>query len=377
MKARPKIICVATNDFGELGSVYSFGHGIKEAELFLCIPPHLQKAAHPSATIYNDGENLYQYIRQIQADLVIFFSGYLLATGGLMPLKEALNLIRKLKNDHIRLATGDPFLGLPPSLNNPKDFDLTAFRIPTRNPLTAVRKRLAEAKIRKNSLQSYTALQEELANVPHLYPIPIEKEGWHGPSKFYCFCNLNLGPIQRDESLWIFVISRLDSNFQISQKKEHAISRRLSEALEQFGKQVVLIAPKDVAASLNPQVTSHPKFQCHASLPHQEFTELISQAGKAFYWNAISQSILLRVYQGAETHFFDHGHLRSLLPQSWTFVNKYYYRGIPPDLLKGPLSSEALENSADQCSASFEALLAKLRECPTPDEVIKKLLDAP
>lgn len=377
-----KVVFVATGDFGELGSIHMLTHRVTGVDFLSFVPTRLAQAAPEGSKVYESGAELLGRILGSEPDLVILFSGHLLATGGLMEVGEALGLIEGVRAEGIPLATGDPFLGLTPDGRFREDFDLSKIAPAAGSWWGKLRAGLGRRRVRAKTLAGYRLLAAPLRELPHLYPVAIPEDGLPEVPRAHSFYNPAIGhDVPHEDDHWWFVLGLLDARLQQSQWGDDRfaalLSSRILESLEQFEKRVSLVAPEEVIARLDVEVRQHPRFACDSRYSFESYRKGVITAGRAFFWNKVSQSILLRIMSGGVTHFFHEGHLAAILPRAKPLVEQFYYGGCSPGELPmdRSLAKEVIESNGKESLAIMNEVRRKARAGQPPAELFKILIE--
>jgi hypothetical protein len=181
---------------------------------------------------------------------------------------------------------------------------------------------------------------------------------------------------------WLFVLSTADFHTQTT-FEGHAefaaiVVAKLVEARE-AGRHPILIGPGELVETV---IHRMPRADGVDVLRYCSFRRLISlllTAEYAFYWNVVSHSILIRLFNRLPVILFDEGHLVRNVKPMYRRVVDWYYQGWEPKFLdhRRPLAVEALaEHTADYRRAA-DRILERFRMAPAPEEMIQAILDSP
>jgi hypothetical protein len=113
--------------------------------------------------------------------------------------------------------------------------------------------------------------------------------------------------------------------------------------------------------------------------PFTRFMSLLLSAEHVFYWNAVSHSLLIRLFNGLPIVQFDRGHLLRLVPAIHGRIMSWYYQGWEPAIRdhREPLTLETVESWAAEYREQAGRLMERFRRAPNPEEMIADLLRRP
>jgi hypothetical protein len=105
---------------------------------------------------------------------------------------------------------------------------------------------------------------------------------------------------------------------------------------------------------------------------------LVLGAEQAFYWNAVSHSLLARLHNALPITLFDHGHLIRTAPAIHDRIVRWYYQGWTPPLRshRDPLTLDAADGWAAEFRRQAGRLLVRYRRAPSPAQMIANLMES-
>lgn len=372
---KPKLLFIVSNDFGELSYVLQFITG-QPFEVLIAMPQRLfdsQAKCLPYQTkSYESLADLQRIIEDQQAQIVFLYCGYLYTINNLLTLEELKTLLAGLARQNCPVLTSDPFLGLILETND---------------------QTFSEHHPHKEQLSRHFALlAEKLAKIAHIYPVHVE-----GPlAKSYSFFNKHivehlptlrdlkgLGdqslPLLTDRQRWLFILSSEDYALQVNQRGiknvQADIVKKLRETVAQ-GRQPMIIAPQPLVDSLTPLAA---EIEGLAAIPFCDiilFQHLLLEAEIVFYWNILSNSILLRVFNNRPIFFFSLGHTAKVIPKLYDLAQTWYYSKSTPPFLDPQESLDSavlLEKAAGQGKVT-ERMRKNFYNLPSPADLVGKLL---
>jgi len=109
--------------------------------------------------------------------------------------------------------------------------------------------------------------------------------------------------------------------------------------------------------------------------PFIQFYALLLSAEQTFYWNIVSHSLLIRLYNQLPIVQFDHGHLIRTAPAIYDRIVRWYYQGWAPPLRNHhePLTLATVEGWAAEYRPHAARLVERYRRAPSPEEVVAQL----
>jgi hypothetical protein len=108
---------------------------------------------------------------------------------------------------------------------------------------------------------------------------------------------------------------------------------------------------------------------------YEQFRALLITAEYVFYWNVMSNSVLLRIVNGGSVFFMDTGHLARYMPVLVPLAMKSYYANAQLPML-GPqkvLDAVDLADRARFQPETFSPARAALQDLPSPEALLALL----
>jgi hypothetical protein len=393
----PDLLFVLDEDYGELTTVMLLLLGQDLAgRAVLAMPARL--AARNRAALggrvreYDDLGELRGLIDEIEPTLVLLCSAYLLGVHGLCDNAGLEQLVGDLERRGSSWGTTDPFLGL---LGEGKPTDLLSIDLPEGSPAELLQRRRADEALLG---RHFTHSAHLCRGAPHVYPAPDPEDrnpldrapsgaatGAAASAPRLSFSNPALQfEAPGDGSgrpFWLFILSRTDLDTQLLHEGEgftDLVTNRMLDAVA-AGRRALLLGPEEL---LQAAATRSPAREDFEFLPFCSFGDLaalVLAAECAFYWNAVSHSILLRLWNGLPVVLFDRGHLLRNLPALSARITRRTYQGVEPPYAdhRAPLHLEAVTEWAAAARADASRRVPKLRAAPTPQAMIERLLGSP
>ena len=374
---RPRLLLVVSRDYGELTNALYFGLG-SGCETVLLLPSVLlasnQAGLPVRATSYDDAGQVLAAIERERPDIVVLFSGYLLVINQLFDMQQLALLMGQLAERGVAVATSDPFLGL-----------LDAAQTSPFN-----RRHPAHAWMTMHFARVARVFRE----CPHLYTGPpgdfsgVRKLAFFNPAMIETaqaavargrrLASEGIGADGRPT--WLFVLAGEDEELQSATHGQSGFDAmllaRVADA-EAAGAQALLVAPEACLARLAAHPARSPGLVMLSFCSHEKFSDLVLGSEQIFYWNVMSNSILLRLANHLPVAFFDYGHLVNNLPPLFALTCTTYLGGVPPVLrnMRMPLLRSELDADAAGRKLQHAATVAGLRALPGP-AVVARLLAA-
>jgi len=362
-----RILIVVSSDFGELGTaMYMFeGTGIS---VHLLLPARLhqqnsQLAPH-TVSAYGDAVQLLEKIRDYEPQLLLLMSGASLFFTGLLSMVDLQLVLQQARSMGIPVATTDPLLGGSLSDENFHPLGWT-----------------------KEMFERAAGMQTGLRGVHHLYlstmqcsqlvhsffnsRVVISKE-----KKIAKLADLQQGPLNLVSPHWLFVISSVDYQLQCALHGRLAIEDMLHEKMQQSlgaNRQPVLLAPTEACQSLRGRVSGNVVLMPFCG--YEQFRALLITAEHVFYWNVMSNSVLVRIANGGSVFFMDAGHLARSIPSLVPLAMKSYYANAKLPMLdpKQVLDAVDLADRARFQPETFSPTRAALQALPSPEALLALL----
>ena len=110
--------------------------------------------------------------------------------------------------------------------------------------------------------------------------------------------------------------------------------------------------------------------------PYTRFSALQLKAEYVFYWNALSHSMFLRLFNALPVFLLDRGHLVRNVTPLYERIVQWYYQGWEPIYVdqERPLSVEELAGLAEIYREGAHSIADSLRRSPSPDAMVARIL---
>ena len=391
-----RVLFVLDADYGELTTAMCLllGQGLATRATLL-LPPRLfvtNKDVLPGRThCFGSLDDVMARVDAEPPELVFLCSGYVYSLHELLTLEGLEQLVQVLGERGCRVVTSDPFLGLLSDLGNSTTVSLD---IPKEAP-----PRLRYLKeVVDEQLESQLAVSARiLEEIPHLYPAypAADQHTTLAAARSVSFFNPRLvrradepggdAPIVAGKPLWLFVIASSDYEVQTMFHGKDRYVDLVVEKLEQAlraDRHPVFIGPYDCVQALIHHMASAGG-RCELEgvtlmtfCPFKHFSALVLSAEYVFYWNMLSHSMFLRLFNGLPVFLFDRGHLvRNVTPLHERIVD-WYYQGWDPIYLdqEQALRPEHLKVSASRYREAAIDVNTRMRRSPAPELMIEQLL---
>ena len=358
-----RIFIVVSSDFGDLGTaMYMFeGTGIS-AQLFLPARLYQQNSqlAPHKVSAYSGAAQLLEKIRDYQPQLLLLMTG----VNSLLGMVDLQLILQQARSMGIPVATTDPLLGETLSEENFHPLGWT-----------------------KEMFQHAAAMQTCLRGVHHLYLSPMQCTQFvHSffnsrvviskEQKIAMFEGLHHGQCKLVSLQWLFVISKTDYQLQCALHGRLAFDDMLLAKIQQTlgaKRQPVLLAPPEACQSLQGRISGNVVLMPLCG--YEQFRALLITAEHVFYWNVMSNSVLLRIVNGGSVFFMDPGHLARYMPALVPLAMKSYYANAQLPML-GPqqvLDAVDLADRARFQPETFSPARAALQDLPSPEALLALL----
>jgi hypothetical protein len=371
------LLFVVSNDFGELAISLGFVHGYP-FQTRLLLPDRLFEANRESLPApvarWTSVDDVLAAVASTDPDVVFLCSAYLYAFNGLVSVDDVERLIATLRESGRRVVTTDPFLGL---LARP---DASVFR--PDHPRTAW------------LMEHFGRLATALRTVPHLYPVDVETADVESLAFFNphvvvdratvtAWARERTGWMDVDppRPRWVFVLSAEDWARQGTRHGAAAFEALLVAKLDETARarrQPVLIAPGAVLDRLRSRTALIEGIALVPFTSHRLFTTLVLDAEQVFYWNVLSNSIVLRIANHQPVLFFDTGHVVHAIPALGDRGLAVYWCGVPPPSvdIAERLDAARLADMAQAQDRALEPTRARWWKATRPDALVQQLLGA-
>jgi len=396
-----RLLFILDNDFGELTTIMYLVLGqafFHDARILLS--PRLYKTNHDAlpgrVDMWISEEYLAKTIDTFQPNVVVFASGYLLPVHNLLSADALGRLCRQAQRNHAVVVTADPFLGLLSQWPSQSLHQLISIDIPENaTPAVIAAKRAADAMLHTE----LSGAEKLLRAVPHLYPSHTNMDGLmtaSTDSRNLSFFNdaLLLPPTiavirpniggnlsaTKDRPHWMFLISQADYQTQAmflgSMEFAKVVANLLTQTA-QLGRHAIFLGPSQFIDLVKLVLPADDHIHLLPFCSFRHAMSLLLTAEYSYYWNIVSHSILLQLWNGRPVILFDRGHLVRAMPAIYERVIAWYYQGWEPPYLdpNEHLSFAALEEAVAPHAQLRMELMARFRRAPSPATVFNSLLD--
>lgn len=384
-----RLLFVLDNDYGELTTLMYLLLGqelVSHATLLL--PERLfANNAHalPGRTRrYDSLEDILAAVERERPDVVFLCSAYLMTIHELLTLEELEQLVQQLGRSGCRLVTSDPFLGV---LSQGDVRSLVV--IDVSNATVDLYDYEAIKESQEERLRVHLARCEEiLRDARHLYPAfcdLTQEEAVVTDDRNVSFFNpCLLRPTNGDgagsgerKPHWLFIISKADYEAQVLVEGLEFIdlvADRIVDVLT-ADRHPILIGPRELIDALADRLPTAEGVDLLYYCPFRQFVALSLSAEHAFYWNVLSHSILIRLFNGLPNVVFDKGHLIRNVNAVHERVVKWYYQGweTPFADQRAALSLESVEAGTETFRAEAERMQRRFARAPSPARMIDLL----
>lgn len=396
--AGPDLLFVLDADYGELTTLMYLilGRPLYPRSALL-LPDRLFKQnpdALPGRTYrYASVDDILEVAARLSPKAVFLCAGYLMPVHGLVSVDELHRLVTTLRVRGSRVVTADPFLGVL-SHRNPRD--LVAIDIPEQVDDESFRRRLVQLKEREEERlwTCFAGAERVLRQTHHVYPaycdVP-QRDRAPTDARNVSFFNDRLlcpdlvtPPPHLDASgpgrpHWLFILSRTDYEAQLLHQKPTVfvdiVIDKLLDALV-AGRRPILIGPTELVQALGHRLPTAEGIDTLTYCPFTQFMSLLLSAEYAFYWNVLSHSLLIRLFNRLPTIVFDRGHLVRNVPAMYDRVVRWYYQGREPEFFdhRRSLTREAVAAAAQPYRRHADEILERFRRAPTPEAMVEAVL---
>jgi Tfp pilus assembly protein PilF len=392
VKPGPRLLFVLDNDFGELTTVKYFVLGQElVGRSTLLLPERLYMFnvdAIPGRTHrYASVDDILKVLERERPEIVFLCSGYLLCEHLGFTLDDLARLVDQLRERGCRVVTADPYMGML-SQRDPRS--LISIDIPTAYSNFPV-EQLANAKraAEERMWAGFTKSEQILRDTYHLYPsyCGVAGEAAETDARNVAFFNARLVQptlTTREEAAkphWMFILGGPDCDIQALFEGDAFVDIMASKLLETraAGRHPILIAPNEFIDKLMPRMPTAEGIDILSYIPFTRFMSLLLSAEHVFYWNAVSHSLLMRLFNGLPIVQFDRGHLLRIAPAIHDRIVEWYYQGWEPPIRdhREPLTLETVESWAADYRQQAARLVERFRQAPSPEEMLADLMRRP
>lgn len=336
----------------------------------------------PGAThAYSSSSDILDLVAMHRANVVLLFSGYLLANGQVLSHELLAKLVDGLRARGCVVVTTDPFLGLASRVKGSHVGQDVPYD-PAGTEL--VRLRLAEGLLRASDI---------LQPAVHLYHrAPINWLSSQRSRSVTFFNPPDGGPEATSaKGRWLFVLGTEDCELQQrlirrgvaggpardedGVREFAAVVARLLHLTAAAGRTPTLIGPRKLIDALP---SGLPECDLRPFCPLPEFHATVLESEYVFYWNIFSASMLTRLDLRLPAFFFDRGHMARIIVPLYELGSLLHLGGWEPAFLdqNGALEPEDLARRWKAHGlGNHEILEAWRKESPTPDELLEGLVN--
>lgn len=383
----PKLLFIQVEAFGELFNSMYMAMGRNFRTVFAMREPlfKLNQQIMPGKSYrYEKLSDLLEIIEAEKPQMVCLFSGYLFVSEGIMSFEELDRLVEELFRRGIKVITSDPFLGL-------------SARVPLFDPhnpfeqLLAAPLRLFGEMVFGERFDYFSKVTSSLKRVPHIYIVNPKEQG---DIKRLAFFNPHIRRYVSEldhsanggarayisgQAYWLFILAGSDywpDSSGIS-TFHNLLAQKLLETIE-AGRRPVLIAPKACVEAMAANATLLRDTVFITNCDYNHYMSLLVGAEYAFYWNIFSASIVARMLNSGPTFFFARGHLADSNQQMFDKGMSCYYANAKLTYLDQTSRldhKELASRAALQPEEIFKPIFENMRHLPTPDDIIRQLLE--
>jgi Flp pilus assembly protein TadD len=403
----PRLLFVLDNDFGELATVKFFVLGQALAGRATLLLPerlyvHNADAIHGRTHRYGSVEDILEAVDREQSEIVFLCSAYLFWDHLAFTKEDLGRLSDALQDRGCRVVTTDPFVGRL-STHDPRT--LISFELPIEHALRLVAQKYGSAVANdpetitkvvtsrrvaeERTWAAYMESERILRDKYHLYPSfcdVAEHDRAETDARNISFFNDRLlrpapAPEGAGTPHWLFILATTDCDIQSTFEGEaffDIVASKLVETLA-AARHPILIGPKAFVDALVPRMPTAEGIDILSHCPFAQFMSLLLSAEHAFYWNVLSHSLLIRLYNRLPIVAFDRGHLVRSAPAIYDRIVGWYYQGAEPPLRddREPLTLETVEGWATDYRQQADRLVERYRRAPSPEQVIANLMGRP
>ncbi len=387
-----RLLFVLDNDYGELTTLMYLLLGqelVSHATLLL--PERLfanNANALPGRTRrYESLEDILAAVERERPDVVFLCSAYLMTIHELLTLEELEQLVQQLGRSGCRIVTSDPFLGV---LSQGDVRSLVIFDISDATVDLYDYEAVKESQ--EERLRVHLARCEEiLRDARHLYPAfcdLTQEEAVVTDDRNVSFFNpCLLRPTNGDgagsgerKPHWLFIISQADYEAQVLVEGLEFIDLVADRIVDVLAadRHPILIGPHELIDALADRLPTAEGVDLLYYCPFRQLVALSLSAEHAFYWNVLSHSILIRLFNGLPNVVFDKGHLIRNVNAVHERVVKWYYQGweTPFTDQRAALSLESVEAGTESFRAEAERMQRRFARAPSPARMVDLLSGA-
>ena len=390
----PRLLFVLDNDFGELTTVKYFLLGQElAARSTLLLPDRLY--AHNADTLpgrthrYASVNDILQVVDREHPAVVFLCSGYLLWDHLAFTANELEHLVDGLRARGCRIVTADPFLGM---LSRQDPRTLITIDVPTSHPVwTAEQLRETKRPVEERMRVAFAESERILRDTHHVYPaggdVPVDDAAKTDERNLAFFNSHLVRPPSRTRDTtvtphWLFVLTGADCGVQMLYHGEAGFADLVASKLVETvaaGRHPILIAPGDFIEKLMPRMPTAEGIDVLPYAPFIRFMSLLLGAEHVFYWNAVSHSLLIRLFNQQPIVLFDRGHLLRNAGGIRDRIVRWYYQGWEPPIRdhRERLTLDTVNAWVEEYGALAARLVNGFRRAPSPAKLVADLVGTP
>ncbi len=378
------LLVIVSADYGELSIAKYFLEGLAATPMpVMLVPAELRQQDGVDADVdvrtYRGLADLRRAVEEVRPDTVLLFSGYLLTIGGRFSLLNGSRLLRLLRRRGVQIVTTDPFIG---QLRGPRSLRFREILRPHGKRGLALYSSAVESVLAIRAYLFYLQLRRHW----HIYPAPVAPRLLPPAHRWLSFFNAAAVPsdvpqvVDPAPPLWLFVLSQVDYRFQFNRLGPAFaghIAARLRDAARP-GRRLLMIGPRELQDELRGRIADVAGVELRDGVAHGEYMRHLLQAERAFFWNYYSFSVLHRVLSGQPVHYFDEGHIVSILPAIEQAGIDTFYAGWRPPLLRveDPLDERQIERIAAETRENFARIKERMATGLSPRQLLDAIRDA-
>ena len=397
----PRLLFVLDNDFGELATVKFFVLGQQLAGRSTLLLPerlyaHNVDAVPGRTEKYASVDDILNAVDRTRPDIVFLVAGYLFCPHLEFTPADLGRLVDALRARGCRVVTADPFLGMLSKLD-PRAlirFEVAGEHIKdlaaaANNPGAIEGLMKSRRAAEERTWASFAQSERILSDTWHLYPSyadVADADRAETDARNIAFFNDQLLRPPRTTTPtrphWLFILATPDCEIQALREGETAfadiVAAKLIETLA-AGRHPVLIGPRPFVDHLRSRMPTAEGIDILSHAPFTRFYSLLLSAEHTFYWNVVSHSLLIRMYNQLPIVQYDRGHLVRTAPAIYDRIVGWYYQGFEPPLRnhREPLTLDTVERWAGGYRQHAAGLVERYRRAPSPDDMVADLMRRP
>lgn len=383
---------ILDNDFGELTTVmyWVLGQpGFHKARVLVS-----QRLYDTNAdvlpgrlSLWRSEQDLVEAIHRHRPRLIVLASGYLMPVHGLLSPEALQRILLVAGAQGATTITADPFMGVITRPPGQPIEELISIQIPENAPAPLrAAKKLGDDMLRTR----LGGAEAVLRDLPHLYPSHTDMSDLQARShddRNLSFFNAALrAPAELLEaarrgepSYWMFLIAQADHQTQCMFMGASAFARVVADRLEdatRLGRRAILLGPSELLSDVRLLVGGNRDIELLPFCAFSRAMALLLAAEYCFYWNLVSHSIIMQLWNGRPIILFDQGHLVRAAPTIRERIIAWYYQGWDPPQIDQtePLSLERLATALDGYADRREGLMARYGRAPSSEALLNHLL---